>query len=202
MKKMMLILGMLAAGIAANAQQTVSIGPTAGIGHAFMYPYDNWELKPSWNAGLTAIYGPVEWWGVGLDVRYSQEGYKRMVEGTEHEMTLDYLRVPIKGIIFFGDYEDDFRPKVSLGPSLGFLLDQESTHGWKANDFDLGVLASAGFNYRIVPRIWLNTDLNYYQGLLDVRQHSGTTELNGNLGLTVGVAFGLSKIADAATNEK
>lgn len=197
MKKLIACLALAFAGTAAWAQDTpapnnynVSIGPSIGFGHAFQTPYHS-DFFPSWNAGVTAIYGPVEWWGLGVDVRYSVEGAKTMVEGTERTMRLSYIRIPVKFIGFFGDYTDAFRPKVGLGPSFGFLMDQEDTYNVKANPFDVGVQGLLGFNYRLYRATWLNVDLNYYQGLTDVRQHTGTTELNGNLFLNAGVAFGL-----------
>lgn len=201
MKKLMLMTGFILAGIAGFSQTSTdlpgkpsrfSIGPSVGFGHSYMLPYRTAGFYPSWSAGITAIYGPLEWWGVGGDIRYSVEGTKtKMGESGERETQLQYIRVPLKAMVFFGNYEDDFRPKLTLGPSFGFLVGESDTYDAKANSFDAGINASAGFNYRVRTGMWLNVDANYYQGLTDVRQHSGQRELNGNIGLNLGLAFGL-----------
>lgn len=199
MKKYILFIGLFFATTNAFAQEMeaktshFSIGPSFGFGHTWISPYNNWEFQPTWSAGLTAIYGPIEWFGFGGDVRYSVEGSKTiMKEGGATRVTrLEYIRVPLKAMVFFGGYEDDFRPKLTLGPSFGFLVAEDDTYNARANGVDVGLNASAGFNYRMARAIWLNVDVNYYQGLTDVRMNSGTRELNGNLGLNLGVAFGI-----------
>jgi hypothetical protein len=59
---------------------------------------------------------------------------------------------------------------------------------------DLGVNASAGFNYRLVDRTWLNVDLNYYHGLTDIIEAAAIDQKNRNVGLNVGVSFGIGKV--------
>ena len=62
------------------------------------------------------------------------------------------------------------------------------------NTVDVGAHIGAGLNIRLAERIWLNTDITYYQGFVDVSNDdvTGETEsnLNGNVALNVGVAFG------------
>jgi len=128
MKKSLLIAGFLLTGFIAYSQdktaiktKAFSIGPSGGLGHSFMYPYITRGMFLGSNLGVMSIYAPWEHWGIGLDVRYSMEGSKtRSLEGPR-ETDLDYVRVPIKGIYFFKHQEDDLRPKITLGPSLGFL---------------------------------------------------------------------------------
>ena len=177
----------------AGEPSTFSIGPSVGVGHGWIAPGSNWQYYPSWSVGIMSIYGPFEWWGIGYEVRYSVEGGKRHYESGDRITKLQYIRIPIKGMVFFGDYEDDFRPKLTLGPSMGFLLNKDDADdfGVKAYPFDLGANMSAGFNYRLRPGTWLNFDVNYYQGLLDVRKNTGRQEYNGNLGLNLGIAFGI-----------
>lgn len=169
-----------------------SIGPTFGYGCSYIMPYRS-EFFPSWNVGLTSIYAPYEHFGVGIDVKYSAEGSRFKIKDGESTRTteLNYIRVPVKAIVFFRSYEKDFRPKLTVGPSFGFLVSENDPYNAKAWPFDAGVNASLGFNYRIKPAIWLNTDLNFYQGLTDVRKESGVQERNGNIGLNLGIAFGL-----------
>jgi outer membrane protein W len=175
----------------AKEPSSFSIGPSVGIGHSWFYPYSNWDYFTSWNAGITSVYSATERWGLGIDVRYSVEGARTRVEGGTRATQLDYIRVPVKAIYFFRDYQDDFRPKVTLGPSFGFLVKESDPFHAKHYPLDFGVNASAGFNYRVASGIWFNFDINYYQGLADVRKDSGYQELNGNLGVLAGFAFGI-----------
>jgi hypothetical protein len=94
-------------------------------------------------------------------------------------------------MVFFRGMEADFRPKFTIGPSFGFLVSESDPYGAKVWPFDSGINASLGFNYRLSHALWLNTDINFYQGLMDVRKNSGVLERNGNIGLNLGLAFGL-----------
>lgn len=172
-------------------EKAFSIGPTVGANHSFLVPYTS-KFYPTWTAGLSCIYSPGEHWGVGGDLRFSKEGSKTSsVEGISDEIELYYLRIPVKGMYFFGDVADDFRPKITLGPSIGFLVDEKNTTWAPANKVDFGLNGSAGFNYRLMQDFWLNVDANYYQGLTRVRNATTERELNGSVGLQVGVLFGL-----------
>src|SRR3954465_13603514 len=101
-------------------QSKFSIGIKGAFGHSFIEPYQHYTFMSSWNAGLSAVYAPKEHWGIGLDVVYSGEGSKLQVGDDATTVQLDYLRIPIKAVYFFRRYEDDFRPKISLAPTLGF----------------------------------------------------------------------------------
>lgn len=173
------------------AEQSVfSIGPQGGFGHTFITPYKGARFQPSWDAGVAAIYAPGVHWGVQLDIRYSAEGCK--IEDVENKSTnaifLRYVRVPLKAVYFFNRYEDDFRPKITLGPSIGFLNEQVNSIGAKSVDF--GANASIGFHYRLVRAIWFTADVNYYQGFTDVYETTTEREMNGNLRLDMGLMFG------------
>jgi outer membrane protein W len=115
--------------------------------------------------------------------------------GNESAINLTYLRIPLKGYLFFRKNGDRFRPKVFIGPSFGFLVDSDA----KFNDvevdikdvynkFDLGLLAGLGFNARISEGTWFNFDAGYTYGLLDVADNANGG--NRNIGLSAGVLFG------------
>lgn len=197
MKKLIVLGCLLFAGSFAFAQDALtpkvskfSIGPSFGYGHSYMTPY-HCEFFPTWSAGLTSTYAPYEHFGVGLDVRYSAEGSRNVVEGGTRTSELNYIRIPVKAIVFFRKYEDDFRPKLTVGPSIGFLVSENDAYNAESWPVDAGVNASLGFNYRLRQAIWLNVDANFYQGLTDVRKASGIQERNANIGLNLGIAFGL-----------
>jgi len=125
-----------------------------------------------------------------------------MTNGNEIDFSLHYIRVPIKFAYFFGDYANDFRPKFTIGPSIGFFLDDRldvSGDGDRStvasnfdkddiNNVDFGGQATIGFNYKLAERVWLNVDGYYYQGLSRINDFN---QYNANFGLRAGVAFGL-----------
>ena len=201
-------------GIMSKAQ-TVSFGPTGGFGHAWITnsPGDT-KFNPAWNAGLSFIYSSRSHFGLGVDAKYSAEGNKIKYSATEgnglinykNTVNANYIRVPVKVIYFFGDNKSAVRPKIYAGPSMGFLtggktvtriegtgvVEKVDTKDEMKN-FDFGVTAGAGLNFRVAPRTWLNTDLAFYQGLLDVTKANDMTKHNGNVGLNVGLLIGMGK---------
>lgn len=195
MKRIMILPLALLLTVAAYGQRvvnrkTVTIGPVIGFGHSWMSPVKYSEFNPSFSAGGFAIYSPVEHWGVGIDARYSIEGAKKTIPETgEIDIQYDYLRVPIRAMYFFGSWKDDFRPKITAGPSMGFLLKQKGPGYTTENKFDIGLTASGGFNYRIHDGTWLNFDAGWYHGFSDVIQHTPRVEKHRNMMVNLGIGF-------------
>lgn len=184
-----------------NAQSNISVAPSAGLGHAWMSGDDD-NIKdryhPSANFGAAIVFSTENHFGVGLDLRYSFEGGNKKNKNASINRTtrLNYLRVPAKAIYFFRDVRASLRPNISLGPSFGFLLGGKEEIGsskYDAKDryksFDLGLLASAGVHYNLAANTWLQVDLNYYHGAVDVSE-TFEANRNRNLGINVGIAFG------------
>lgn len=175
-------------------QSKFSIGLKGGFGHSFMMPYRNYIFSPSWDAGISAIYAPGTHWGLGVDALYSAEGAKfefldpETGKGYDRQVRLNYIRIPVKAIYFFRDYEKDFRPKVALGPSLGILIGEANSTN--ASSIDIGGKFTAGFNYRVARAVWINVDASYYQGFTDVYGSNSGNDLNGNVRLDAGINFG------------
>ncbi len=204
MKKAMIIVAILGIGIVSRAQ-TVSIGPTGGFGHSWITnTAGDAKFNPAWNAGISLVYSTKSNWGMGADVKYSAEGNKSERLGTTTTVNTNYVRVPLKAIYFFGQQGDAVRPKISAGPTFGFLTNANeatSIEGVKVKtditddikNFDFGVNAAAGLNFRLAERTWLNTDLAFYQGLTDITKNNNTTRRNGNVGVNVGLLVGLGK---------
>ncbi|GAB2673816.1 hypothetical protein GCM10027036_29040 [Flavihumibacter cheonanensis] len=191
------------------AQDNLSLGGTAGFGHTWLSNSTNSRYQPAGNLGLSLTYSTETNWGFGADLKWSIEGGKTSTANFTSTTRLDYVRVPVKVMYFFGERGNAFRPKLTVGPSVGFLVggkneattiagDTKTTVETNASDFaksvDLGVAASAGFNYRLVERTWLNVDLNYYHGLTDVLEAASVDQKNRNIGINVGVSFGIGKV--------
>jgi len=231
MKTLLLSLGLSAGLFApAGAQQYISIGPVVGFGHSGVTNGTikddidvHSKFHPSFDAGIGLIYAKHEHWGFGGELLYSQEGFKK--QGVEQPLdvtltqTAGYIRVPLKVYYFFGGYKQKVRPKVYLGPSFGFKIMDDykyegnndmsdalltMTHPGPLVDFktfDFGLQAGAGVNITLSRALWLNLDINYYQGLLDAADdvdnsvfstHSGYN-MNQHLRFQAGVLFGLGK---------
>ena len=202
----------IASVISKLSAQTLSIGPTGSFGHSWISNVDgDTKFNPYWNAGLSFIYSTKTSFGIGADVKYSAEGNKRDfqtigpadglidVTGT---INANYIRVPLKLIYFGGKYGNTVRPKVYVGPSFGFLTSANQIYhelnGKTKQDikrfmksFDFGVSAGAGLNFKLASKTWLNTDLAFYQGLSNITKNEGRTQHNANLGVNVGLLFGL-----------
>ena len=200
MKKLTFILSAVCVSLTAAAQNnnsvaydeertSLTVGAQGGFGPAWLKPNGNLGLEPSWNAGIAVVYSPWEHAALGADLRVSVEGgrlYDRENYTTASQLT--YLRVPVKGIWFFRDYEDDLRPKISFGPSIGLLTGEKSSSGARA--LDLGAQASAGLNYRIANEVWVTADASYYHGLVDVFPSTSLRERNRHLNFDLGLSFG------------
>jgi outer membrane protein W len=203
MKKILIMTALLLINSAVFSQdapakpiKTLSLGPSVGFGHTGIRNTVGTDIfKPSWSAGLIFNYSSRKHVGFSADVLWSMEGARIETGGMEADLTLQYIRVPLKVVYYFGEFEDNFRPKVTLGPSMGFLLfadsDVENLENVEQtnlyNVFDIGLNASLGFNWKLATNIWLNTDFNYYTGFTTIRFN----QYNSNFGVKLGVAFGL-----------
>ena len=116
------------------------------------------------------------------------------------EINLNYIQAPILATFFFGRFGDKLRPKVFLGPSLNFLVGARDKNGNNINGdannriynpFDLGLTFGGGLNYRLQRKIWLNLDVRYGLGLLDVARNDTQNVKNNNWGFNAGLSFPL-----------
>lgn len=198
MKKFILAVVAVTYVICTQAQLNLSLGPNAGFGHTWLSGSGDNKYQPAGNFGLAAVYSHSNHLGLGVDLKYSIEGGKKQYGNNEVKTRLNYLRIPIKGIYFFRDYGASLRPKISLGPSFGFLLGGKQEVGSVETDVkdyynsvDVGLLASAGFHYNLVTNTWLHFDVSYYHGFSDASEATETNK-NRNLGINLGVAFGIA----------
>lgn len=184
---------MMVVALGANAQTKFSVGPSAGVGISSLSDYSNSKSRMAGNVGISIIYSAVEHFGIGADVKYSFEGVKSDMNNPSREINLQYVRIPLKAIFFFNDYGQKVRPKLFVGPSLGFLTQAKQANGTDlkntTNSFDLGLLGGAGLHVRLVKNTWFNGDLSYTHGLSNVFE-TGKNK-NRNLAVNVGVNFGL-----------
>lgn len=200
--KSILTITFLAVAFSVQAQHYFSMGPSVGIQHSWI-SFDHPEststtIHPGFNAGVSMVYSTESHFGLGADVKYSQEGVSLQTDilnvKTVTDWNTGYIRVPFRLIYFFGNYGNAIRPKLFAGPTVGFLISSKSEDVdlmESTNSFDAGVHGGVGLNIRLLPNIWLNTDLTYTQGLSDVTKSDvDDKNHNGNIGLNAGVLFG------------
>src|SRR4051812_42272057 len=89
-----------------NAQSKFSLGPNVGIGASWLDNTPNRKAKPAINAGLSLVYSATEHFGIGLDAKYSLEGGKFSSNNQNTTADLNYFRLPLKAVYFFGKYGD------------------------------------------------------------------------------------------------
>jgi outer membrane protein W len=196
-KIVLFVLSLFLLGVgSANAQvgDQTSIGPRVGVNFSNVGNVDDSESLTGLAIGLTSTYSISEATGLTVDLLYSQEGYK--LDGSEHR--LNYIQLPILFDLFFGELGEKFRPKVYAGLTPAFLLnakvnDSEVENFY--NNLNFSLTGGLGFNYRVGSRVWLNTDLRAFLGLSDVREDViGDKVANSNIQLSLGLAYGLSKL--------
>lgn len=189
-----------------NAQvlkENITVGRAFSFGHAFITNSDaNQKFLFSLTGGLSFTYSDNEHYGYGADIVIANEGGKTTlnngVEDLETKIKLTYIRVPIKYIRFFGNYGEPIRPKMFAGPSIAYLVAAETNGDGSFRDFnqwDMGLHVGVGANKIICNRIWLNTDITYTQGLLDVTKNKTNDDvnLNGSVRLNISLLMGLNR---------
>jgi len=211
MKKALLLATGLFLGVFSSKAQYISLGPVAGFGHSWvsnMTGTANFKASP--NLGVGMIYSKDPHWGWGAELDVSHEGYKMDMGVNTVAVNPVYLRLPLRAYYFFGPVSSSVRPKVYLGPSFGFKVDEvqymngnkmansdvmATTYNMNSdmfNSFDIGMNAGAGINVKLMRATWLNMDLGYNLGFLDaVNDAANNTNLNQNLRFNAGLLFGL-----------
>ncbi len=223
MKKVLAIL-ILASCLQANAQSDASwkFGPRLGVNFSTLSDVDDAKMKAGLVAGGYFVYSFQEHFGISVDLLYSQEGAKYkssfstngIAVTSENDQVYSYLRVPVLFNVFGGELGNSIRPKLVLGPALGFLLGAKSestvttisngntvtetmssTSKDGLNSVDFGAVAGLGVNIRLAERLWLDTDLRYYLGASDVYENNvgDQTPKNRSLQLSFGLGIGLNR---------
>ncbi|MBA3647986.1 MAG: PorT family protein [Chitinophagales bacterium] len=180
--------------------QYISIGPTIGLHHSWvtvsLADDDKRIIFPRFDIGGSVVYSDKSHIGFGADVLYNQQGSGIKYNGDKFRFKTSYLQIPLRIIYFLGEYGQNMRPKIFLGPTLGFLLSAKS-EGFDVKDqtksFDAGLHVGAGLNFKVASGIWLNTDITYSQGFIDVTKDvagNSDNNLNGSVGINVGLLWG------------
>jgi len=171
--------------------QTLSIGPVIGGNLSSISEAQNGERLLGLAAGLFANYSINEKIGLNVKTLFSQMGLASSV--SDESVRLNYFQIPLSGVYFFGETGNKFRPKVFLGPYVGFLLgakngDIDIKESFKSLDF--GGQVGLGFNYSLKERTWLNVDAGYSAGFAEVFEAANLFKGKNNaLFLNIGLSF-------------
>ena len=107
-------------------------------------------------------------------------------------LKVGYVQIPVLGVAYLGKTGAAVRPKLMVGPYVGFLTNIGGTKvnpdKDNYNKVDFGLKGGAGANIRLASNVWLNTALYYGLGLADLYL-SDTNVSNQAWGLNVGVSF-------------
>ncbi len=174
------------------AQSTISVGLKGGLNFAnFAGDNVNTDSRTGINFGAFGTYSVKETFGITAEINYAQKGAKT----SNSKLNINYLEIPVHFSYFFG--KGKVRPKLMVGPYLGFLMNSELQVGnTKVNtkdiysNTDFGLNLGGGLHYSLGDAKWLYLDARYGLGLADVTKASGDV-YNRVFSINVGISFGL-----------
>ncbi len=175
--------------------QNVSIGPTLGFNAATTSDNSNAKILPAFNLGVFLNYSTKTDFGLNAAALYSRLGNK--VKNSDNYLQLNYLQIPVHLVYYLGEgmQPGAIRPKLMLGPYVGFLLDAK-TPGFSQqqtmdllNNLDYGLNLGAGLNFALAKKRWINIEAKYGIGLTAVSKISDNQ--NRNLSINAGISFPL-----------
>jgi hypothetical protein len=211
MKQIFVSLLLAGAAFGTAKAQNLSMGPVAGFNHTWMTGMGpNRVFNPGATVGGRLTYSFNPNWGVSADLIGSWEGVKTQANypttSTSVDANLVFLRLNPRMSYYFGALGDRVRPTIFGGTSFGVLAGGETsttvassnegpsiTTKVKSTDsyntFDAGLFAGAGINYRIGKATWLNTEVVYSNGLVDLTKSDNTWSASRGVAFNLGVTF-------------
>ncbi len=182
MKKIILTIGIVAAGILAStnkayAQEGFHIGIQATPQTSWLLNKDdqnngNFEYLQTYNSsfGVSGMYLFSNGGGVGLDALYSMQGQSYKISGVERFKRTDYLKIPLMFVYSYNVSESiDLIGKI--GPQAGILMDAKlqdkdgnniiSNQKSAYEDLNIGAVAVAGVGIKLAENFYLDALLRY-----------------------------------------
>lgn len=164
MKKITLLGIAILSGIIMFAQDA-SLGIKAGLNVAHLEGSDN-NLNGSklgLNAGLLAHIHLNSTWAVQPEVMYSSQGAKYSITDGEHDLSLNYINIPVQVQYMF---QNGFR--LQTGPQLGFLtgvkdkVNGNETGFFSSDDFkSIDFSWTAGLGYQSTSGVGVDARYNF-----------------------------------------
>lgn len=195
----------------AQRKRNLSIGPLIGVNVSTLRG-DLTNTGTTYKAGLVAggffNYSIKETFGINGQLLYSQLGRTYKPAAATLKERLNYLQIPLHAVFFFGKgmSPGTVRPKLFLGPYVGFLLAQRNDDGNELQlpgnagvpykSFDAGLNLGGGLNFALKNQSWINLDVKYGLGLVDISRVDNVLIRNGAFSATLGVSFPLGNYDD------
>lgn len=201
LKKIVMMTAVLVMAGKLSMAQNLSFGPTVGVNFADLHGLKNTSLKSGLAAGGFFNYSIKTSFGIGAQILYSQMG-ANINENTD-QINLNYIQVPVLATYYFGTKNEagSIRPKLFVGPHLNFLLNSSNKagndinpDGTRFNAVDFGATLGGGLNYNLGSKSWINFDVRYGIGLIDISKDPNVTMTNRGLSVNLGVSFPIGSI--------
>jgi hypothetical protein len=193
MKKILLVIAMVAASFTANAQE-VHFGVKAGLNLANLNGDDlDFDLRTSFHVGGIIEFELSDKFSLQPELMYSAQGAKRSIniQGTDVDYTakVDYLNIPV-----IAKYYVIEGLSLEAGPQIGVNIVSEEkvevngmseTEDLEVKSIDFGL--NFGVGYKLENG--LNFGARYNLGLTDIPDEGNGEIKNGVFQLSVGYFF-------------
>jgi opacity protein-like surface antigen len=154
----------------------------------------SYDLKTGLNAGLEVIYGFGELLSVQGGLAYSQKGGK--VKGADYYVNLEYVEIPAMVKLSFCPIQE-LMTGAYFGGSAGVRIsgfhkiNGVNIYGFGADYelFDVALLGGIDATYPVLGLFWINADLRFSQGMLDVLKSDAAKITNPVFTASFGIIF-------------
>lgn len=193
MKKVLLAVAILAAGLTANAQE-VNFGAKAGVNFANVSGEDVEDniTRTSFNVGAVVEFEISDKFSIQPELIYSAQGAK-LEEESDVDLTLklDYLNVPVIAKFYAAESFS-----LEFGPQVGFLLSAKAKAkiGGDSGETDIKdefETVDFGLNFGAGYKLdsGLNFSARYNLGLSNVAKESESSVKNSVFQISIGYFF-------------
>lgn len=211
----------------AHAQHGFAAENKVIVGHSWTVGNTSTEKKvfhPYIQVGRSSIFNFSPHVAIGLGAFFSTEGLSFKdsaynINGERFsfkgELRTNYIRVPLMATFTFGNADNRIRPRVSAGPTVGFLvggktlvntsgvLNGHKTQKALSTTIDAGVNAAAGVSIKVFDGVWINHDIHYYHGIVENEYNrsaiNGSNFTHKSIGLSMGMLVDYNAISLSKT---
>ncbi len=150
------------------------------------------------NIGAYFAMEKADVWGVGLEAFYAQRHWQTL--NNDQPRLVTYLEVPLYVNYFFLRKYTTIRPKIVLGPSFNFLLEDsdkpKNVQNAEAANFEFAGIFGLGFNKDLTKdgHITMFFDARYMHGFTSIteKENGVSVDINRTLRFHAGVGFSLT----------
>ena len=196
MKKVLLLIAVVAAGFTANAQE-VKFGAKAGLNIASISgdtdDLGNTSARTSFHVGAVAEITISDKFAIQPELVYSTQGTKLELREADGTMKLDYLNVPVIAKFYVAE-----GLSLEAGPQIGFLMSAKlkAEYGGETEETDIKdelEIKSVDFGLNFGAGYKLDNGLNfsarYNLGLSEISKNENIDSKNGVFQISVGYMF-------------